>query len=287
MGLFKNDKNPCPICGGATPRLFPRKVEGQPLCKDCDNLISMEDTLKNALTLDGLREHLEFRKENAALHQSFSRSRMLEFNDAMILKQRVCIDDAQGLWYIEDGENPPIFRIDELVSFRLKEDDLTVIQIDHNGLKTQPSVVEPFMQRYGGIVGGLYSVTNTLNLLAGNKDKKDNEPKINAPFCNFYLEFTVNNRYWKTLHRSFSAPAITNNDIPAYLQRYGRDRAIADSAAQELATLFKVGAADSRGGGGGDAGQVADDLIKFKKLLDGGIITQEEFNAKKKQLLGI
>jgi len=30
---------------------------------------------------------------------------------------------------------------------------------------------------------------------------------------------------------------------------------------------------------------VADDLIKFKKLLDDGIITQEEFDAKKKQIL--
>jgi len=31
----------------------------------------------------------------------------------------------------------------------------------------------------------------------------------------------------------------------------------------------------------------ADELIKFKKLLDTGVITQDEFNAKKKQLLGL
>lgn len=31
----------------------------------------------------------------------------------------------------------------------------------------------------------------------------------------------------------------------------------------------------------------ADELIKFKNLLDMGIITQEEFDAKKKQLLGL
>ena len=29
----------------------------------------------------------------------------------------------------------------------------------------------------------------------------------------------------------------------------------------------------------------ADELLKFKELLDGGVITQEEFEAKKKQLL--
>ena len=31
----------------------------------------------------------------------------------------------------------------------------------------------------------------------------------------------------------------------------------------------------------------ADELKKFKDLLDNGIITQEEFDAKKKQLLGL
>lgn len=31
----------------------------------------------------------------------------------------------------------------------------------------------------------------------------------------------------------------------------------------------------------------ADELMKYKKLLDDGIITQEEFAAKKKQLLGL
>ena len=31
----------------------------------------------------------------------------------------------------------------------------------------------------------------------------------------------------------------------------------------------------------------ADELMKFKNLLDNGIISQEEFEAKKKQLLGI
>ena len=31
----------------------------------------------------------------------------------------------------------------------------------------------------------------------------------------------------------------------------------------------------------------ADELVKYKKLLDDGVITQEEFNAKKKQIFGL
>ena len=32
---------------------------------------------------------------------------------------------------------------------------------------------------------------------------------------------------------------------------------------------------------------VTDELVQYKKLLDAGIITQEEFDAKKKQILGL
>ena len=39
--------------------------------------------------------------------------------------------------------------------------------------------------------------------------------------------------------------------------------------------------------GAGTAVSAADELKKFKELLDMGIITQEEFDAKKKQLLGL
>ena len=35
------------------------------------------------------------------------------------------------------------------------------------------------------------------------------------------------------------------------------------------------------------AGNAADEILRFKVLLDQGIITEEEFTAKKRQLLGI
>lgn len=31
----------------------------------------------------------------------------------------------------------------------------------------------------------------------------------------------------------------------------------------------------------------ADEIMKFKELLDSGVITQEEFDAKKKEILGV
>ncbi|MFA9380749.1 MAG: SHOCT domain-containing protein [Acetanaerobacterium sp.] len=289
MGLFKSNKNPCPICGGATPRLFPRKVEGQPLCKECDNTISMEDSLKKELTLVALREHLDYRKQNAELHKAFSQSRVIDFNNALFLKKRICIDDAQGLWYLEEGENPPIFHIDDMVSFRFKEDARVVIQLDKNGYKTHPSVVDSFAKQYGGVVGGLYAFSNTLNRLDGNKDNDKNEPKIYAPISTFHLEFTVNNEYWKILQHNFGAPGLVNNDIPGFLRNYSCARAIVDDASQELLSLFPGAPAQGAADEGTDisTADLADDLKKFKDLWDMGIITQAEFDAKKKLLLGL
>ncbi|HWP50447.1 MAG TPA: SHOCT domain-containing protein [Clostridia bacterium] len=287
MGLFKSDKNPCPICGGPTPRIFPFKIDGQPLCKDCDNTISMEDQLKKTLTLALLKEHLEYRKQNAEQHKTFLQTRVLNFNDAIFLKQKICVDDEHGLWYLESGENSPIFRMDELVSFCLKEDNHIVIKLDKSGYKTYPSAVDGFMNQYGGFVGGLFAFSGTINRISGKEDK--NKPQIQAPIDNFNLEFAVNNRYWQVLHGSFSAPDLLNNDIPEFIKRYTCARSILDTASQELLSFFPQ--ASTQGAAGesraGKTTELAEDLKKFKDLLDMGIITQAEFDAKKGQLLGL
>lgn len=55
-----------------------------------------------------------------------------------------------------------------------------------------------------------------------------------------------------------------------------------------LSKLLIERQADPAATGGQAASQSsADELKKFKDLLDSGVISQEEFDAKKKQLLGL
>lgn len=59
---------------------------------------------------------------------------------------------------------------------------------------------------------------------------------------------------------------------------------------QEVADYVRSRVEEAKNGGSVKAEpavSVADELKKFKELLDMGIITQEEFDAKKKQLLGL
>ena len=48
-----------------------------------------------------------------------------------------------------------------------------------------------------------------------------------------------------------------------------------EKAGEESSTVHSVGFS------------CADEILKYKELMDDGIITQEEFDAKKKQLLGL
>ena len=53
-----------------------------------------------------------------------------------------------------------------------------------------------------------------------------------------------------------------------------------------IALIVSLFLADKNAGQKAEAINGADALAKYKELLDAGVITQEEFDAKKKQLLG-
>ena len=67
MGLFSNNKKPCPLCGSPTPRLLATKVEDMPLCKECAGKIDLPDGALDRMTLAQLEQYMAFYEENAAL----------------------------------------------------------------------------------------------------------------------------------------------------------------------------------------------------------------------------
>ena len=69
MGLFSNNKKPCPICGNATPRLLPTKVEGVPICKECDKKIDLPNGVLDSMTLDDFRRYIDFYNKNQVLRE--------------------------------------------------------------------------------------------------------------------------------------------------------------------------------------------------------------------------
>ena len=112
------------------------------------------------------------------------------------------------------------------------------------------------------------------------------EPRFeaDAPVHKFSVEVILSDPYWKSFRNEISAPSFssTNPSVIDYLNEY-------DEKVEELhrmATALAHQAAQPVQAAAPAVDTVAE-LQKYKMLVDTGVITEEEFAAKKKQLLGI
>lgn len=215
MSLFKNEKKLCPVCGNPTPKIFPTNIAGQPICRICENKISMEDSLKFMLTLNKLREHLSYREQNFELHKIFTQTRKASTG---ILGTTICIDDNKQLWYIADCGNEPIFMFDELVSFTLLEDNHILERGSLRGIDT-----------FSSILDGQWN---------GRNIRKAPEKKIEPPVHTVWLEIEVDNIYWNKFRLRFDSPSIVDNDFNRFVLDYNRFLAEVDRLLQAITTFF-------------------------------------------------
>lgn len=228
MALF-GKKADCPICGNATPRLLPTKVEGQAICKDCDKKISMELDMKVHLTLDQLREHLAFREENQKLHESF---KVAEVESFVHGNHKLVIDEEQKLFYLDNGEeNPTIFQFDQLKAFRyievlnirgsilqgLKRYERAVFDYTRENKKQEDSytmLLEEKMMHY-------VNLDHWEDYFRGIDDQM---MELAKPIREFKLQFEFDHPYWNTMEFKYVEPAIfkkeeavSKSEIRAYL----------------------------------------------------------------------
>ena len=110
MGLFSNNKKPCPLCGSPTPRLLATKVEDMPLCKECAGKIDLPDGALDRMTLAQLEQYMAFYEENAALRETFSEDYRYGFG---LLSGALVVDSAHRLLRIKayDSVRPGEFAV--------------------------------------------------------------------------------------------------------------------------------------------------------------------------------
>jgi len=293
MSLFKNDKKPCPICQSPTPKLFPTKIQDMPICKECDNKISMEEKSKDALTLDGLREHLAYRANNAEMHTAFTETRKVSTG---FFGSAISIDDEKKQWFIASGENAPIFHFSDLKSYVLREDNIPIERANAGEKNTFPGIIDTRMmfdladsmsaQRFGNSTQHVNPQIRT-NAAAGNRPA---EVRLEPPVRNIVLDVDVSNIYWKDLSISFSAPGLFDNDMRRFYVDYQNKLVEVREFTDALFSFFPVSPASQNTAAPRSAAapfSVADELKKFKDLLDMGAITQVEFDQKKRELLNM
>lgn len=265
MGLFSNDKKPCPVCGEATPRLLATKIADKtPICSKCANKISMESSMIGDLSLEELKEHFNFRDENAAyLAETFNPNKKIEVGLVYLN-----IDDTNKVFTIPLGllgntKNSPVFKFEELKGYKIEVDN-NVVETFNRGDSASQITPLPLSYRPGFIA------------------VFDKEENPQPQHCTFSITLYLTNPCWNTIEFDAGSvdaeKAYIQNAITSHLDGL---RYFASSLRGIIQDKEKVVETQN------NTGSTPEDIAKFKELLDSGAITQEEFDAKKKQLLGL
>ena len=305
MGLFSK-KGPCVLCGGKVSALFPWKIEGQYVCNNCHGVLDIPEERQNNLTMDEFLAYRAFREENEKLREGFVVSERIDFG---FWDTKIVFDFEHRLFCMSKNLDKTIFRGSELRSFVIREDDAPLFEGDATGLRHYesfvPGRVMELMPRIAQFTMQMQMHREMERQTQRMQSRDGSQPRpprpffdIPEPFRAFNIELRFDHPYWGYIECDMKGPEFNNDfpDVNDYLRDYQNDIKELEVLVHALMTVAFPNA--------GEVGQKApetpeppaapapqtdtvEELKRYKALLDDGIITPEEFTAKKKQLLGI
>lgn len=306
MGLFSK-REACPICGGKIKGLFPWKIEGQQICGDCHGSVDLPEGMENNMTLSDFRGYMAFREENALLKQKFVATVKVDFG---VFDTKFMFDMNNGLLCMDKHLNKTIFEGRHIKSFVIKEDSAPLYEGGAAGLTCYVSDVPdramamvPQIEHHLAQVQMQRNMERMADRMDDGKINNSNTHRIPTfdipePFKNFNVEIYFDHPYWSVFRADMSGPTFNNTypDVNDYLREYNNSVATMDQLARAFMELAFPGAGEQVAGGVAAPGAAAapaaavdavEEIKRYKELLDQGIISDEDFAAKKRQLLGI
>ena len=144
----------------------------------------------------------------------------------------------------------------------------------------------------------------------GNNQDQSNRPErpyfdVPIPFETFFVDLKLNHPYWKNFRGEITAPSFERDypSLDSYLKSYQKKADNLHAFARDFIHMMNPGAQEIYDGVETAAPQAASqpapqaaqaqsadpiqEIQKYKQLFDAGVITEAEFTAKKKQLMGI
>jgi len=296
MALF-GKKEPCAICGGKVKGLFPWIVEGKYICNDCYGNTDLPMNAFNKMTLDEFRRYREFRTENEKLKESF---RTTEVIDLGVFADKIAVDVPHRWICFDKHLGKTIFEGRQIRYFSIREDGAPLFEGSADGLVRHTSSVP---QTVSGMMPLINRVRMQRQMEKANSNRNgavSDKIDIPDPFEKFIIEIEFDHPYWDVWRVEKDGPKFNDNnpDISDYLRNYNAD---VDELAKLARALMKIAFSDDRAAeeevveifnankaaaAAAPVDAVAE-IKKYKELLDMGIITKEEFDAKKRQLMGI
>ena len=317
MGLF-GKKDPCAICGGKVKGFFPSKIDGQLICGDCYGHTDVAPEILNRMTVNDFRAYMTFRDENNRLKERFQITQEIDFG---WLDNKFYFDIPNRLMSLDKSMQDTLYEGRQIKSFVIREDNISIFEGDSRGLRRYVSNVPervdqlmPQINRYLDQMQMFRSMERMIDSLTDEEKqrRRDQRPRFDVPepFKNFIVEITFDHPYSISFTADMGGPVFDNDypDANNYLNQYNERYAIMEDLAQALAQIAFPNASEelidrnnpmTRSAPTGssftrspsatslEGEDVVAQIQRFKTLVDQGILTEEEFTAKKKQLLGI
>ena len=318
MGLFSNKKKLCPFCEAPTPRIFPTKVEGMPICKECDRKLDLPNGMINEMSIADVEKYFVFYEENQSLRDMFTET--YRYSDC---SGDLLLDTDNRLFRISSRGSVLVMEPSNLKKFRILEGSKVLFEGTANALKSYESDVpervralEPALAQYRMELQ-MYERMEERRRMEEERAKARGEEvrhtyhsrpslHVKRPFEEFYIEIELDHPYWESVRWTKVAPSFDYNYPSAerFIQNYEGDvgdlhamalnfmqvlNPMAQEVHMETETLGSAARVDSKTENSTVAaeGDVFEQLQKYKGLMDAGIITEEEFTVKKRQLMGI
>ncbi|MDO4444654.1 MAG: SHOCT domain-containing protein [Bacillota bacterium] len=267
MGLFSKPIVSCSICGktvGAKEKRWSTK-DGY-ICSDCQKPFGILNGPRAFVnyTASEIKEMIEKRKhintlleKNRNLYNSFTASRIIENN--------IYIDDEKSQWYYKtklgitdiNGNIPVpiIFNFSDILEVYVSKGDKTI---------SSTSSTRKVKGIRKAVVGGI--LAGSTGAMLGGMLARSETSTQGKELQTFYVNILIDGE-----SEELSIPY--QNEYSAEKVHHALANMIQDPVIPSTEEQVQFSSAD--------------EILKFKQLLDSGVITKEEFEAKKTQLLGL
>ncbi len=251
MGLF--NKESCIICDGKTNILTKAKASSGSVCSSCLSLCSPNfiHNMSSKTTAD-IKKHIAYVKKNQLLYNSF--------RPTDSVGKLFFVDKTKRLFYIPVpvsslyNKIPIVYSFDNLIDYELVVDGESYTK---GGANIGRALV-------GGAIFGAAGA-----IIGGTTGKRKQKEIIKKMYIKISLKHSYDN---------YTEIPLISTEVKKGAFIYNT---MTDAANKILALLDLMIVNES------NATSSADELLKYKHLLDCGALSQEEFDLKKKELLNL
>lgn len=267
----KSEKKPCACCGKPLGLLAGdlHLADGE-ICCDCwakagfQNVVAVQST-SNQYTLAQIRERIEAREAERRELEKFRATKTIG---------PLAVDESLGAVRVSvPGQKMHTFFVRKILDFELLEDGESLV-------KSKGGIGRAIVG--GMIFGGAGAIVGAVT--GGKRSKKVcTSMKIKITL----RDYDVDALYIDLITKETKCNSIVYKNAAKQAQDILSALQVAADKAQAEAEAEAEAEAHSASGVAVSSGSALDEIAKLKNLLDAGAITQEEFDAKKKQLLNL